>query len=503
MNISFPPALLFVFLGSLSAAFSWTVVDTGQDVCYDETKPCRDPKPGERFFGQDAQYSGTPPSYRDNSDGTVTDLQTGLMWSKAVDPKKVNLSEAETIAKSMTLGGHQDWRVPNIKELYSLMDFRGITGLMDRSNLGKVPATAVPYINTDYFDFLYGDAKAGERFIDAQWLSSTPYTSTTMEGIETLFGVNFADGRIKGYGVRPPGGREKKFYARYVRGEPCGKNEFVDNGDGTVTDRATGLIWTKADSGRGMTWEEALRHAQGLTLAGQSDWRLPNAKELQSLVDYTRSPDATDSPAIDPVFETTSITNESGQKDWPFFWTSTSHADGPNAQNAVYISFGRAIGMMHGTVMDVHGAGAQRSDPKTGKPAIGHGPQGDAQRVKNFVRCVRGGDVVLHEKTTHLETSPTRYPNTIRIGGKPEKPTPFNFSMPPAPPDGREAPPMDHTAPGGGRSPGGDSFIKRLDRNGDSRVSRDEFDGPPEHFDTLDKNRDGTLSADEAPSRSR
>ena len=81
-----------------------------------------------------------------------------------------------------------------------------------------------------------------------------------MHGAETLFGVNFADGRIKGYGYRHPRrpGREKKFYVRFVRGNPdYGKNDFVDNGDGTVTDRATGLTWMTADSAKGMTWADA------------------------------------------------------------------------------------------------------------------------------------------------------------------------------------------------------------------------------------------------------
>ena len=43
---------------------------------------------------------------------------------------------------------------------------------------------------------------------------------------------------------------------------------------------------------------------------------------------------------------------------------------------------------------DVHGAGAQRCDPKVGDPARfphGHGPQGDVIRIYNFVRLVRGG----------------------------------------------------------------------------------------------------------------
>jgi len=496
-----------------SAGAIWQVADTGQDYCYDESKPVTPPKPGGHFFGQDAQYAGAAPSYRDNGDGTITDLVTGLTWSKAVDPRKVNLNEARGIAKSMTLGGHSDWRVPSLKELYSLIDFRGVTGVADGAgpnDFSKLPASSIPYINTDYFDFLYGDTKAGERFIDAQWLSSTPYSGTTMRGMETLFGVNFADGRIKGYGLRGPDGREKRFFARYVRGEAYGQNDFADNRDGTITDRATGLIWAKADSGRGMTWEEALRFAESLKLGGREDWRLPNAKELQSLVDYSRSPEATSSPAIDPIFETSTITNEAGEKDWPFFWASTTHLDGPNALNAVYLAFGRAIGSMHGQVMDVHGAGAQRSDPKVGDARIGHGPQGDAQRITNYVRCVRGGNVTLVENPTRRESNPAKYPNTIRVGGQAKKPAPIDYSRPPRGPQNQPAGPeqsptqqsprQGQTMPGaGGTRPSGADFIKRLDRNGDGKVSRSEFDGPRDHFKDFDKNRDNAITEDEAP----
>jgi hypothetical protein len=58
----------------------------------------------------------------------------------------------------------------------------------------------IPFIDTEYFDIAYGDTQAGERIIDAQFASSTKNVSLTMND-ETLFGVNFADGRIKGYGL--------------------------------------------------------------------------------------------------------------------------------------------------------------------------------------------------------------------------------------------------------------------------------------------------------------
>ena len=68
---------------------------------------------------------------------------------------------------------------------------------------------------------------------------------------------------------------------------------------------------------------------------------------------------------------------------------------------AVYVCFGRALGWMQFPpgrgayrLLDVHGAGAQRSDPRSGNPADylrGRGPQGDVIRIDNYVRCVRGG----------------------------------------------------------------------------------------------------------------
>ena len=76
---------------------------------------------------------------------------------------------------------------------------------------------------------------------------------------------------------------------------------YSDNGDGTITDNVTGLMWQKADSGRGMDWEMALKYAENMTLGEHEDWRLPSAKELQSIVDYSRSPQTSDSAAIDPV----------------------------------------------------------------------------------------------------------------------------------------------------------------------------------------------------------
>lgn len=365
---------------------TYPIVDTGQDTCFSDTSAMNCPTEGSSFYGQDAQYSSNAPAYQDNGDGTISDLNTGLMWSKS-PVGKMTWQEAVNGASSFNLGGYTDWRLPTIKELYSLIDFRGLTG-MDISS-------SVPYIDTRYFEFYYGDVNTGERMIDAQYWSSTEYVSTSMGGAHTVFGVNFADGRIKGYGDRSG---QMQQYVRYVRGNTnYGINDFVDNGDGTISDNATGLMWMQNDSGVGLNWGEALAYCENLDHAGYSDWRLPDAKELQSIVDYTRSPDTTNSAAIDPIFNITADTNPLGQTDYPNFWTSTTHADGMNiGSRGAYIAFGRAMGYMNNQWVDVHGAGAQRSDVKSGDPSslpVGLGPQGDEQGIYNHARCVRGGDV--------------------------------------------------------------------------------------------------------------
>ncbi len=264
-----------------------------------------------------------------------------------------------------------------------------------------------------------------------------------MLGDETMFGVNFADGRIKGYGLTSPGPRgEKEFYARYVRGNVYGKNDFKDNGDNTITDESTGLMWMKKDNGHygvghsthgGLNWKEALEYCEELKLAGKSDWRLPNVKELQYIVDYNRSPDTTNSAAIDPIFDVTKITDEGENINYPFYWTGTTHKEGPSpGRNASYVAFGEASGFMeqpHNSgnmqFMDVHGAGAQRSDPKTGDPAdypTGHGPQGDVIRIYNYVRCVRNG------ATFNTDTEIATIPQTT---GTTAPQPPENTSNPP------------------------------------------------------------------------
>ena len=81
------------------------------------------------------------------------------------------------------------------------------------------------------------------------------------------------------------------FYFRHVRGNTnYGINSYSDNGNGTISDNATGLMWMQNDNAQAISWENALSFAENFESAGFSDWRLPTSKELQSIVDYSRSP---------------------------------------------------------------------------------------------------------------------------------------------------------------------------------------------------------------------
>lgn len=445
-------AFLTVILFCTSQSFAqrtvtYPVVDTDQTIFYDTLHVIDAPLAGEDFFGQDASYTGNAPSYVDNGDGTVTDLVTGLMWQQSPDfngdgdidiDDKMSFAEAMAAADTFSLAGYTDWRMPSIKEMYSLIVFTGV----DPSGYeGTSTEDLVPFINTDYFGFGYGDQNAGERIIDAQLTSSNIYVGGTMGGDETMFGVNFADGRIKGYGIGPMPGQtqDKQFYVMYVRSNvDYGVNDFVDNSDGTITDNATGLMWMQDDSEMGMNWEDALAYAQSNQSSGYNDWRLPNVKELQSIVDYTRAPSVTNSAAIDPIFNCSTITDEGGEVNYPFYWSGTTHSNWTTEAPggfASYVCFGEALGWMeeppmsgNHILMDVHGAGAQRSDPKTGNPddyPYGHGPQGDVIRIFNYVRLVRDVDTSIgfnesinNNTVLNVFPSPAQYFVTIELDGE-------------------------------------------------------------------------------------
>ena len=93
---------------------------------------------------------------------------------------------------------------------------------------------------------------------------------------------------------------------------------YTDNGNGTTTDNRTGLMWVKDGNSAGcnnggiLTWDAAITFCEGLTYAGYSDWRLPNRRELMSIVDY-----GTSYPSINATYFPNTQSNR--------YWTSTTY----------------------------------------------------------------------------------------------------------------------------------------------------------------------------------
>jgi len=341
--------------------------DTGQGSCFDDRGPIACPRDGQPYAGQDAQYLGAQPAYRNNGNGTVSDLVTGLTWQRGHNAQRLDWYAARQACSNLDLGGYRDWRLPGIRELFSIASFRGSVGRR-------------PYLD-DVFEIREPDASilAGDPFASThhtdmmgQTWSATLYTGDHWgrAGVEAAFFMNFLDGHIK---QAPTRGRAALFY-RCVRGPVWGANDFVDNGNGTVTDRNTDLVWQQQDDGRTRDWPTALAYCESLKLAGHDDWRLPNVKELQSIVDYRRH-----DPALD-----TRYLRQSDRHAW--FWSSTTHGD--HIGQADYICFGKCTSV---DGVDVHGAGAQRSDPKRhgANTRRAQGGQQDEIRIDNYVRCVR------------------------------------------------------------------------------------------------------------------
>jgi hypothetical protein len=233
--------------------------------------------------GDNGTYSYiNPMSYSDNGDGTITDKVTGLMWQKQDNATMYTWASAKTYCSGLSLGGQADWRLPARLELMMIVDYGVPSGSL--INLTYFPATP-----------------------PADYWSSTTYAVNTAEAWYFYFGDGRAYSNDKSHAN----------YARCVRGGQQIVPRYADNGNGTITDKATTLMWQQKDDGNTRDWMTAVTYCQGLSLGGHSDWRLPNVKELSSTVD-----DATYDPAYDLIYFQTFFPASQSYN----FWTSTTSA---------------------------------------------------------------------------------------------------------------------------------------------------------------------------------
>lgn len=166
-------------------AGNYQLPDTGIETCYDQSGnviPC--PAPGADYYGQDAQYDSSKMAYQDNGDGTVTDLNTQLMWQQSDDGTEREWQAACDYCDDLALAGYTDWRIPDRRELFSIVD------------LGRYN----PSIDTDYFLNAKND-----------WYWSG---STHAGGTRNAWYVIFNSGRVGNFN------KSNLYYVRCVRSGP-------------------------------------------------------------------------------------------------------------------------------------------------------------------------------------------------------------------------------------------------------------------------------------------
>ena len=248
---------------------------TGADLCYStwEVLKCR--KPGEEFYGQDADYAAlgfcAPQSFSMNksvkNEPTRIDNNLKIEWMNNVADSMLSWEEAAEYCGNLEYGGYSDWRLPLPKELM----------------------LAAPLPNTKEEIYLW---------------SSMPVP-----------GLDSSAWLIK-YGDRTSSAGQKamQYNVRCVRGEPVDASaSFKSIDTNLVMDYKNGFMWSTANYTRGKMWNEAITECEKSTSGGFSDWRLPNINELATLMNFEKSDPSADFPYPEniPVYFWSSTTQKS------------------------------------------------------------------------------------------------------------------------------------------------------------------------------------------------
>lgn len=242
--------------------------------------------------GQDAEFVVNPPAFTDLGSNTILDNVTGLFWQK-IDSGEMTWDRAFTNGASVTDGGFTDWRLPTPHELFSIC------------NLGRNPAVDPTYFPTN-------PAGAAQY-----WWTSDLFGSDTSR----IWSVNAGGGLgPKQKSETLSAGGAFRYHARYVRGAPPSNgHNFRNNNDGTISDLDTGLMWLQVPASA-TNWYAALSNAESFVFAGSSDWRLPNVKEMQSIVDVNLATSTAPASAVSILNRFLFLTNTTPAT---AYWTST------------------------------------------------------------------------------------------------------------------------------------------------------------------------------------
>jgi hypothetical protein len=282
--------------------------DSGQTKCYDDSVEISCPGTAGAeacastpFCGQDAQYGVdlTRAEWslnRFTSSGNagaevITDAITGALWEPtAVAGLQLPWSTAQehcAALSSAAYAGRTNWQLPSNYEGFTLFNFDKYVADEGASDF---PALSVDYLWT---------RNPVVEFPGYGWFLSmgVPYNAPAdLSGTE-IAGTYTA--RCISLSAQPDIAS-----ARYFVATPLA-NQAV------VFDSRTALMWTQNHLTTATTWSASLQACESLEWAGSSDWRVPNAMELRSIIDFSRR-----GPAVDPaVFPSTSE---------EFFWTSTT-----------------------------------------------------------------------------------------------------------------------------------------------------------------------------------
>lgn len=337
-----------------------TLLRTGQRTCWNsegEVVPCRG-------TGQDAETgAGLPvprPRFQDNGDGTVSDRLTGLVWLADANAfGQVTWMDALATAGALGHGdrglsdGSQpgEWRLPNINELQSLLELDNGSGSAlppDSPWADLPPANYWSSTSVHAFPALawYQAMAVGPPVFDLKFNGMRMWPVRGESRVVPVTGQKLCHDPMGN--TIPCGGTGQD--GEYQAGVRWQTPRFLDHGDGTVTDRATGLVWLKDGNAFGtLSWQQALDACNALE-SGQhglsdgskaGDWSLPNVNELRSLEDYGQA-----RPALTAGHPFVNVRES-------LCWSSTTVASAPNLARFLFVGIGSCVWDHKSVVMGV------------------------------------------------------------------------------------------------------------------------------------------------------